>query len=82
MVGIERLGVERMAVDGAIVVETRDGALLDVGPVIRAALMVRERMAANPSGVTAVLLGMRIAVGKVCGREAAEAFEAWVYGEG
>ena len=76
MVGIERLGIE-----DAVVVETRDGALVDVGPVIRAALVVQARREANPSGVTAVLLGMRIAVGKVCGRAAARVFEEWVFGE-
>jgi hypothetical protein len=77
MVGIERL-------DGpadVVLVETREGYPVDLGPVIRAAETVQARVAANPSGVTAVLLGMRIAVGKVCGREAAEVFEAWVFGE-
>ncbi len=75
------VAIERFEVEDVVLVETRDGALVDVGPGIRAALVVRERMAANPSGVTAVLLGMRIAVGKVCGREAAGVFEAWVFGE-
>ena len=77
MVGIERL-------DGpadVVLVETRDGALADLGPVIRAALVVQARREANPSGVTAVLLGMRIAVGKVCGGEAATVFEEWVFGD-
>lgn len=62
--------------------ETRDGFLIDLGPVIRAAVTVREGVERSPSGVTAVLLGMRVAVGKLCGSEAAEAFEEWVYGEG
>lgn len=75
------VGIERFEADDAIVVETRDGALVDLGPVIRAAEVVRERMSANPPGVTAVLLGMRIAIGKVCGREAARVFEAWVFEE-
>lgn len=75
------VALERFDVEDVVLVDTREGYPVDLGTVIRAALVVQGRMAANPGWVTAVLLGMRIAVGKVCGGEAAKVFEAWVFGE-
>lgn len=49
----EVVGIERMDAPAEVVlVETREGYPVDLGPVIRAAETVRARLERNPYGVT------------------------------
>lgn len=71
-------------------VELENGSIIDLGPVIEAANEVRRNalldsefdagIGASPMMVAAFQMGMRVAVGKLFGEEAAKVFDRGLSG--